>query len=148
MTPLIILLSFMALLPHDRMGGSPGNAWPQIMLFHGSGLGEPVAIAGVAQTKAFLDSLEPIEDGDLTLDERPWIEVALFWNPRWAVCARDPACPDRLALRDAEERATYYPGWRATRAVFSRGNGDGVVGPAGLQLLEERGIPVIAASNH
>lgn len=122
--------------------GGPRSAWPQIMLFHGPSLNERATIAGVSDVERFLESLEPV---DMQGNEagRPAIQVAMYWDPeKWRSCVTDAKCLRHLDPSDAEQVAVYYPGFNERPAFFSARGFSGVIRNTGLEMLEERGIPL------
>jgi hypothetical protein len=137
-----------------RHGEAHAFAWPQVLLFHGSELAAPVAIAGVDQVMLFMNSLEAEKSLTSELTGRQAYAVAVFWSPSLRACSREPECVRRLRPEDAEQGALYYPAsgsqaaefvWpvAATSPVFGGVRPQrGRIGERGLTMLADRGIPL------
>ena len=136
--------------------GAPAAA-PWIVIFHGLPLPARVVIADWHENQRLMLALaEPVGPFGVEPGAGAYVEVALFWGPEWANYPRDSASLARLRPDQASQRARFYPatGERAALWVFRAGlGGSGPVPPApargvtpaGLSLLEARGIPVRVA---
>jgi hypothetical protein len=152
------VLGMVALVGSASESSPAKMAWPQVLIWHGSGLQAPVSIAGLDQVMQFMSSIQGADTGSSQqLARRHSYEVALFWDPSLRSCSLNPECVARLSPADAEHTARYYPRWGGEPAVWlepfeasppatlNLGNSQvRRIGDVGLRMLEERGIPINA----
>lgn len=119
-------------------------AAPQIMLFKGSLLDRPVAMADWKENHTVMASLS--EEGtakDEVLKDRQYIDVALFWGPKWLEYKANGGSVSGLTPEQANQQARLYVarGGSAPILVFE-GKVPRYVGPEGVRVLEQHGLPV------
>lgn len=102
-----------------RLPASPTPARlaaPEIILFYGRALPRQIAIATWQENQLILlDGARrrnvdaPNHRASVTLDQRPYLEVALFWGSSWRELAHNSAALARLRPSQANQTGRYYP---------------------------------------
>lgn len=126
-------------LPHPA-------AAPEIIVFEGEALSEPVTTIGMERNHEFMMALSRGSgptDGSLV--GRAFVDVHMYWGMHWRSCARSAECIRSLAPESATTRGRLYLGDGARPAVYEprwppRGQGRNVVSPDGMAWLEKNGV--------
>jgi hypothetical protein len=119
-------------------------AAPEIIIFHGGPLAQPVIVASWHDNHKLLMARgphEPTTSGRRAPIDRPVIELALFWGAWWGTYS---SSPERLAMLRpgmANQRGRYYPAVRGERAMISVGSMRGPVSDSGLAVLRRHRVP-------
>ncbi len=126
--------------------GAPRRvAAPEIVIFHGAPLREPVRIAAGAENQAILDSASgPVSAGGraVPLVSRPAIAIALFWGAGWRSVADNPAALRQLSVADANQTGRFYPRYHGAVPLILLGGIVRPVSDSGLAILRRHGVPV------
>jgi len=141
--PWILLLAIpMWVIP----GTAVNAAAPHIMLFQGSRLERPIVMADWQENHTVMGSLsEESAVKDRQITEREYLDVSLFWGPKWIEYKNRGWSVDALTQEQANQKARLYlaSGDSPPILVFE-GKAPRYVGPDGVQLLLKHGVPVTA----
>jgi hypothetical protein len=119
-------------------------AAPHIMLFQGELLDRPIAMSDWQENHIVMGSLS--EEGaakDEVLTDRQYIDVALFWGPKWFEYKTSGGSVNALTHAQANQKARLYlaRGDSAPVLVFE-GKAPRYVGPEGVRVLTQHGVPL------
>lgn len=89
------------------------------------------------------------------LDRRPYVDLWMFWGPKWIGIAKlgDTASMSRLRHSDADQHGRFYPARGSDHALFELDGSHGVPGslrtltPEAIGTLKRNGIPVQLSSS-
>ena len=123
-------------------------AAPHIMLIQGSLLDRPVLMADWQENHAVMSSLG--EEGSAKhedLTTRDYLDIALFWGPKWLEYKTKGGSIGALTQEKANQKARFYlaRGDSPPVLVFE-GKAPRYVGSEGVRVLVEHGVPVSSAS--
>jgi hypothetical protein len=119
-------------------------AAPHIMLLQGSLLDRPVVMADWQENHTIMRSLrEEAAVKDEELAARPYLDVSLFWGPKWLDYKTQGGSVETLSHEQANQKARLYlaRGDSPPLLVF-QGKAPRSVGPEGVRVLIQHGIPV------
>jgi len=124
-------------------------AAPEIMLFHGRGLARPVAVATWQENHTILLEGERRVNVDpagnrsaLPLDQRPYLDIALFWGNWWRPIAQNRTALDTLRASRANQTGRYYPRHRGAAAQIVLNGVPRPLSDSALAVLRRHGIPI------
>ncbi len=141
---------------------STDRAAPEVIVFHGGVIGEPVYLTNWWENNGLLDTFEwpaPVEGS--SLGGLPHLDLALFWGQGWGTVGRDPARRGTLLSRlDEAGNARVYLTGDANGAIVVYGTArTGVpnpgstmatprrVTPKGLAVFHRYGVPLGGVSD-
>ena len=143
LTSVVLMATAGWLGPASFRVARPTSAAPEIIIFHGGSLERPVVVASWTENHQLLliDERRKSMPPRWRSDERPVIELALFWGREWRGYAESPAGLASLTPGRATQTGSYYPAVHGKRAIFQVGATYGEVSDSGLAVLQRRGIP-------
>jgi hypothetical protein len=118
-------------------------AAPRLIMVYGGPLARPVVLADWWGNLAVITG-EAVDVRPEGLSARPYLNLALFWGPRWDTYVRDGGSLDALHPEQANEHARFYPAVGEAPALVESQNIGGLrrLPPQGAEVLARHGIPV------
>lgn len=125
-------------------------AAPRIIIIHGSLLRERVVLSDRDQNLKFMLSIsEPANISEDQLNNRPYLDIAMFWGPAWVAYVEAGRSLDELQPDQANQHGRFYPATNDLEPIFvfdhSTGAGGRIrsVKPPGLDVLYRNGVPIV-----
>jgi hypothetical protein len=114
-------------------------AAPRLLIVYGKPLQKPVLLDDAREIFKMFTST-PTETG-VNLNDRPFLELGMFWGPQWNDYINDGNPPDKLQPEDANQHGRLYPAFGDSPAFISFGSTGKPIPAESLKFLEHSGIP-------
>jgi hypothetical protein len=131
----------LAVLAAVWLGATPAfAAAPPLVLVYGPGLDRPVRLDDWWGNYSLLIGEEAADSDLADLAERPFLDVALFWGPRWVDSVQRGEPLDQIQPEQANQFGRIYPSFGGRRALIVLDLLSRRLPDQGVALLEQHGI--------
>jgi hypothetical protein len=122
-------------------------AAPRLILIHGEGLAHPIVLTDWWGNLALMGG-DAVHTFPWQLRDRPYFELALFWDPKWDTYVRDGNRLESITPNQADQWGRFYSATGAEQAIMTL---DGVpfmpprawrLSADSLEILSRAGVPV------
>jgi hypothetical protein len=122
-------------------------AAPRLIVIHGEGLTHPIVLTDWWGNLALMGG-DAVHTFAWQLRDRPYFELALFWDPKWDMYVRNGNSLEDIAPNQADQEGRFYPATGTDQAIMAL---DGALFmPArawrlsadSLEILARAGVPV------
>jgi hypothetical protein len=113
-------------------------AAPRLLIIYGNSLREPVLLQDWGEIFKMFTST-PAETG-LSLKDRPFLEIAMFWGPEWSDYVNKGKPLDKIRPQDANQQGRFYPAFGDSPALISFGPTVKRIALESLQFLDRSGV--------
>lgn len=143
-TVLAALLAVVALLASSD---SAHAAAPRFIIVHGPLLDEPVLLDDWEENAALMLAMsEPVQIEVEQLEERRYLDFAMFWGPDWLEYPRGAEALARLSPEQANQHGRFYPVVRSLQpALFVLEDASDISGRLWLRVVEPRALAILEA---
>jgi hypothetical protein len=133
--------------------GAETRAAPSIIIADGGVLRERIVMSNPSEILKLFAGLtfrSDLAPGDNQLAQRPYVDLWMFWGPKWIGIAKlgDTALMSRLRHSDADQHGRFYPARGSDHALLELDGSHGVprsfrtLTREALGALKRNGLPV------